>query len=76
MLKKIGKYPNTIHSFLDWYNSKSIYRKVYEELGRPRANDVSLRDGLQGLSKEEQKGYNILTKMKVYNEILEIPGLD
>lgn len=71
MLNKIVKYPKTIHSFLDWYNSKSIYRKIYEELGRPRANDVSLRDGLQGLSKEEQKEYNILKKMKVYNEILE-----
>lgn len=71
MLNKIVKYPKTIHSFLDWYNSKSIYRKIYEELGRPRANDVSLRDGLQGLSKEEQKEYNILKKMTVYNEILE-----
>ena len=71
MLNKIIKYPKTIHSFLDWYNSKSIYRKIYEELGRPRANDVSLRDGLQGLSKQEQKEYNILKKMTVYNEILE-----
>jgi len=64
------KYPNTIYSFFDWCYSNVIYKKIYEKLGKPRAFDVSLRDGLQGLNIEKQKKFTTFKKIEVYSDII------
>ena len=71
MLLKKMICPNTFPSFMEWCNSRQIYKQIYESLGKPRPNDVSLRDGLQGLSKDEQLNYHLFKKMDIYNEIVE-----
>ena len=40
------------------------YIDIYNLLGKPRPFDVTLRDGLQGLSKEEQKLFTTEEKIK------------
>lgn len=64
------KYPTTLYAFLEWCNSNETYREIYKNLGKPRPYDVSLRDGLQGLTKEQQESYTILKKIEVYKEIM------
>jgi hypothetical protein len=71
MIKKIIEYPKTLASFNEWCYSNMNYSKIYEELGKPRAFDVSLRDGLQGLTKEQQETFTLFKKIKIYNEIIE-----
>jgi hydroxymethylglutaryl-CoA lyase len=71
MIKKIIEYPKTLASFNEWCYSNMNYRKIYEQLGKPRAFDVSLRDGLQGLTKEQQEMFTLSKKMKIYNKIIE-----
>jgi hypothetical protein len=67
-LKKI--YPTCFKDFSHWILSKPIYNDFYQSLGQPKPFDVTLRDGLQGLTKEEQKDYTFEKKINLYKEIL------
>jgi len=71
MFKKI-LYQVTCHKeFKQWLLSNPNYEKVYEMLGQPKPFDVTLRDGLQGLSYEQQINYNLLTKENLYKFIID-----
>jgi hydroxymethylglutaryl-CoA lyase len=43
---------------------------IYKSIGNPKPFDVTLRDGLQALSKEEEKIFTTERKIALYNEIL------
>ena len=47
---------------LDLLNKKEVM--LYNKLGSPKPFDVTLRDGLQSLSKENQKLYTLEKKKK------------
>uniref|UniRef100_A0A6C0IRD2 Pyruvate carboxyltransferase domain-containing protein n=1 Tax=viral metagenome TaxID=1070528 RepID=A0A6C0IRD2_9ZZZZ len=59
-------YPKCIHSFNKWLNSNPEYIKIYKLIGSPTAFDVTLRDGIQGLSSmsfdEKVNIYNLIYK--------------
>lgn len=57
-------------SFLEWCSITSLLNK-YISLGSPRPFDVTLRDGLQGLSKEEQSVFSFEKKKQIFHEIIE-----
>ena len=57
-------------SFLEWCSTTSLLNK-YISLGSPRPFDVTLRDGLQGLSKEEQSVFSFEKKKQIFHEIIE-----
>ena len=57
-------------SFLEWCSTTSLSNK-YISLGSPRPFDVTLRDGLQGLSKEEQSVFSFEKKKQIFHEIIE-----
>jgi len=46
------------------------FMDVYISVGRPRPFDVTLRDGLQTLSKEEQQLFSTDKKIKIYNDLI------
>jgi hydroxymethylglutaryl-CoA lyase len=56
--------------FVEKILKNTNYVNVYNLLGKPRPFDVSLRDGLQALSKEEQKLFTTEEKIKKYNQII------
>jgi isopropylmalate/homocitrate/citramalate synthase len=68
MLKK-NMYPICAESFRKWYLSNETYKKFYQNLGTFEIFDVTLRDGLQGLTREEQETFTIIDKLKIYNNI-------
>lgn len=57
-------------SFLEWCSNTSLLNK-YISIGSPRPFDVTLRDGLQGLSKEEQSVFSFEKKKQIFHEIIE-----
>ena len=67
MVKQL--YPTCYKSFNKWISSNKNYQNVYE-LVKPRIFDVSLRDGLQSIKKEEQEKYSTKIKTELYNNIL------
>ena len=69
MNKKNILYPVCAESFKKWYLSNDKYKKIYLNLGKLELFDVTLRDGLQGLTKEEQDTFTIIDKLKMYNNI-------
>lgn len=63
-------YPNCARSFKIFCESdKHILNKYVNKLMKVKPFDVSLRDGLQGLSKEEQLSINPADKFKLYYQI-------
>ena len=62
-------YPTCRTTFRLWCNRNNKYEKIYNKLGNPLPFDVTLRDGLQGLSKEEQQHYTGLQKISLYYDI-------
>jgi hypothetical protein len=70
MLSKMFVYPKTFDSFMKWCYSNQKYVEIYKDLGKICLFDVSLRDGLQGLSKAEQNVYTTNKKIQLYNEIV------
>ena len=62
-------YPVCAKSFKEWYSSNYKYSKLYYDLGKPKPFDVTLRDGLQGLSREEQTNITTLDKINMYHKI-------
>jgi isopropylmalate/homocitrate/citramalate synthase len=60
-------YPTCAHTFREFYSgNKHIMFKYINKLKKVRAFDVTLRDGLQGLSKEEQLNMKTLDKIRLY----------
>jgi hydroxymethylglutaryl-CoA lyase len=44
---------------------------LYDSIGKPKPFDVTLRDGLQALTNEEQKLITTEEKLKIYSKIIE-----
>ena len=65
-------YPKCAQSFKKWYLSSYKFGKLYNDLGKPRPFDVTLRDGLQALSKEEQNKLTTEDKLQIYHNIISI----
>ena len=65
-------YPTCAQSFKKWYLSRYKFGKMYNDLGKPKPFDVTLRDGLQALSKEEQNVFTTSEKITLYNKIISI----
>jgi isopropylmalate/homocitrate/citramalate synthase len=62
-------YPKCANSFKNWYTSHPKWELIYNTLGKPIPFDVTLRDGLQGLSKEQQIEMTFEQKINLYHEI-------
>jgi isopropylmalate/homocitrate/citramalate synthase len=67
LLKSIPKVSNTQFFYCNLFSEK--FNKIYNQLGCPKPFDVTLRDGLQSLSKEEQKTYTLEKKKELYEKI-------
>jgi len=63
-------YPKCALDFKQIINTNSDFSKFYYFLGEPKPFDVTLRDGLQSLSIEEQKKYTLKEKINLYHRIL------
>jgi hypothetical protein len=63
-------YPKCANTFRQWVKSRPQYVKIYSELGSPKPFDVSLRDGIQALTKEQQETYTLNYKKKLYDSIV------
>jgi hypothetical protein len=63
-------YPVTLKTFFNFINSSPNIKKCYTLLGSPLPNDVSLRDGLQGITKEQEDVFHLKTKKEIYREIM------
>jgi isopropylmalate/homocitrate/citramalate synthase len=57
-------------SFRRWILSNSNFNKLYCEMGEPLPFDVTLRDGLQALSKDEQNEFTTNKKLEIYKHII------
>jgi len=68
MIKNI--YPKCANSFKNWYTSHPKWELLYNYLGKPCPFDVTLRDGLQGLSIELQRVVTMEQKLQLYNKII------
>jgi hydroxymethylglutaryl-CoA lyase len=55
--------------FVEWCSLNVKSYQFYNNLGRPEPFDVTLRDGLQSLTKEEQKVYTLEKKKEIYENI-------
>ena len=64
------KYPKKYNEFINVCKRSSDFFKVYEKLGSPRPFDVSLRDGLQGLTKTEQEWFTLDNKKLFLDKII------
>jgi|LakMenEpi03Aug12_release.lakeMendotaPanAssembly.Ray.scaffolds.fasta_scaffold172202_2 isopropylmalate/homocitrate/citramalate synthase len=63
-------YPKCALDFKKILNTNSDFSKFYYFLGEPKPFDVTLRDGLQSLSIEEQKKYTLKEKINLYHRIM------
>jgi len=62
-------YPKCALDFKKFIYVNQEFSKFYYFLGEPKPFDVTLRDGLQALSKEEQKKYTFKEKLNLYHRI-------
>jgi len=63
---------STARSFVEFCQSnKSLTNKYINQLLKVRPFDVTLRDGLQGLTIDEQKNYVTDFKKQIYQEIID-----
>lgn len=61
-------YPKCANSFKIFLSNNNLTRYYYQ-LGCPEPFDVTLRDGLQGLSKYQEENYLIQEKIDLYHKI-------
>jgi len=61
-------YPKCAYSFNTFINNNKL-QKIYNNLGRPKPFDVTLRDGLQALTKYQQENYTTKYKIDLYHKI-------
>lgn len=62
-------YPRTALEFNKFCLNNSKFNYLYYKLGKPKPFDVTLRDGIQSLSKEEHINYTTSKKMSFYHLI-------
>ena len=55
-------------SFRRWLLSNPKLNKFYYEIGEPLPFDVTLRDGLQAISKDEQNEFTTKKKLNYENQ--------
>ena len=65
-------YPQSLRNLEKLFALNNNFKIFYNKLGPPQLFDVTLRDGLQGLSKEEQSDFTFKNKKDLYNEIVVI----
>jgi hypothetical protein len=71
-MPKILFYPKCANSFINFCHSeKHLTNKFVNKLRKVNPFDVSLRDGLQGLSKEQQLTIKPIDQINLYFEIKE-----
>lgn len=63
-------YPKCADSFRQWYTSHPKWELFYKYLGKPKPFDVTLRDGLQGLSFSQQSKFTLEQKKELYHNII------
>jgi hypothetical protein len=63
-------YPKCANGFRHWYTSHPKWELFYNCLGKPKPFDVTLRDGLQGLSLSQQNEFNLEQKKELYHNII------
>ena len=69
---RIIKYGNikSFKVFFNLYMEDNEFRTIYNNIGRPKPFDVTLRDGLQSIKNaDEIKKYDLEYKKKLYHEI-------
>jgi hypothetical protein len=64
-------YPTCSKTFKKWVISKPTYLEKYINLGKPRLFDITLKDGLQSLSLEEQYQFNTNKKKEILGNIIK-----
>lgn len=69
MHKIIKEYPSSYESLTRFINSNEIYLNVYNII-KPTLFDVSLRDGLQNIKKDDITKFTTNEKIKLYNKII------
>lgn len=62
-------YPKCALSFKKIISADPEFSKFYYMLGQPKPFDVTLRDGLQSLSREQQENFTLLEKINLYHRI-------
>jgi isopropylmalate/homocitrate/citramalate synthase len=62
-------YPKCALDFRNFLYKNPDFSKFYYFLGEPKPFDVTLRDGLQSLSIEEQQKYTLKEKINLYHRI-------
>lgn len=62
-------YPNSIYIFDNWLKLNIKYKHFYDSLNI-KLFDVSLRDGLQGIKKENIHQFQLNQKIQIYNQIV------
>ena len=63
-------YPKCGNSFKQWCTSHPKWELFYKYLGNPKPFDVTLRDGLQGLSLSQQNEFTLDQKKDLYYNII------
>ena len=64
-------YPTCSKTFQKWVNSKPSYLEKFIHLGKPKLFDITLKDGLQSLSLEEQHQFKINDKKEMLEKIIQ-----
>jgi hypothetical protein len=59
-------YPTNYKTFIKWIMSDKSRENIYKRLLYPKPFDVTLRDGLQNLSKEQENIYTTNKKREIY----------
>ena len=62
-------YPKCALDFNKILNTNPNFSKFYYFLGEPKPFDVTLRDGLQSLPREQQDNFTLLEKLNLYHNI-------
>ena len=65
------KYPKNYNEFINLCTKNQHFFDAYKKLGSPRPFDVSLRDGLQGLTKIEQQFFTLDKKKDLFHKIID-----
>ena len=62
-------YPKCALDFKKFINTNPDFSKFYYMLGKPKPFDVTLRDGLQSLTREQQDNFTFLEKINLYHRV-------
>jgi len=66
------QYPRCATTFRKWLSYNQKYIEIYNKLSQPKPFDVTLRDGIQGLKKEQIEEMTTENKIRIYNDIIRI----